>query len=548
MEQNHYILTNYNNNQQNINTNTYNNTVSLIELTPEQQQQIIQDMARKQSTKNHLNNSDSNNASSNNINDKKSNLKKTKRRRIASANGGRKVQFSNNITNTNNSAGFSNMNTGGSGNHKSKKNNSVMGSSFPAFFQKNFSADSPNVIYNAGSKNGDDAGRLRTTHKSFYKPVRRMIVIGDIHGDLDALIECLRIAQVISIPQGAELPADPSKRTSQVLYNLINRIRWTGSDTFVIQLGDQIDRIRPTDWHDNQVAKGETQWDEGSSIHIFYLLWYLNYMANKDGGRVISIIGNHEFMNMSGDFRYVSPGEYQEYSDAFRLFYQTRPPTYLANATAEINAEIAELEQIHPVPPGYLERRLSYAPGGIMSNFMALHYKVIIQVGSWVFSHAGLTRKTARIGTITAINNAVSRCLLGPRVSRSMDCGMYDQIINCRSEDSPVWTRVYGEASLHNNATSVNRQRAVMVDTIFKEYNQTNKKYLDASKIPMVKHMAVGHTPQGPQLGGINSGLGGRIWRCDVGMSRAFGSDAGKRIQVLEVLEDGAVVNVLRRS
>ena len=430
---------------------------------------------------------------------------------------------------------------------KSMKNTDVRGTSFPAFFQKNFSADAPNVTTNSGTVGSPDESRLRTTHRSFYPSVKRMIIIGDIHGDLDALIECLKIGRCISVPEGLVLPTDPNKRTSQIIYNFVNKISWIGGDTYIIQLGDQIDRIRPTDWDDNQVAKGEALWDEGSSIHIFYLLWHLNYLANSSGGRVISIMGNHEFMNMDGDFRYVSPGEYKEYYDAFSLFYKTRPPEYLADANSEIHKEINNLQLTHPVPNGYLERRLSYAPGGIMSNFMALHYKVLVQVGSWVFSHAGLTRKTAMSGSIAVINNAISRCLLGPRVVKAVDKRVYEQIVNCRGDDSPIWTRKYGNANLCNNSVE-NNSRVSSLDALFNDYNKTNQRYLEKHQVPKASKMAVGHTPQSAKLGGINSGLDGRVWRCDVGMSRAFGEGSNNRLQVLEVLDDGVEINVLQNN
>ena len=49
-------------------------------------------------------------------------------------------------------------------------------------------------------------------------PVRRIIAIGDIHGDFRALIKCLRLAKLVN-----------------------ERWEWIGGDTVVIQLGDQVD-------------------------------------------------------------------------------------------------------------------------------------------------------------------------------------------------------------------------------------------------------------------------------------------------------------------
>ena len=54
--------------------------------------------------------------------------------------------------------------------------------------------------------------------------------------------------------------------------------------------------------------------------------------------------------------------------------------------------------------------------------------------------------------------------------------------------------------------------------------------------------MILGHTPQYMWNKGINSSFDNRLWRVDVGMSRAFG-DLNKnrecrKVQVLEIIND----------
>ena len=42
----------------------------------------------------------------------------------------------------------------------------------------------------------------------------------------------------------------------------------------------------------------------------------LEQKASAQGGRVVSLLGNHEVMNMTGDLRYVTAGNYAEFADA----------------------------------------------------------------------------------------------------------------------------------------------------------------------------------------------------------------------------------------
>jgi hypothetical protein len=60
--------------------------------------------------------------------------------------------------------------------------------------------------------------------------------------------------------------------------------RWTGGDTVVVQLGDILDR-------------GDAE------IATLMLLRQLGRQAEKEGGAVHILNGNHESLNVCGDFR-----------------------------------------------------------------------------------------------------------------------------------------------------------------------------------------------------------------------------------------------------
>lgn len=430
--------------------------------------------------------------------------------------------------------------------NKSHKNTSIYGSNFAAFFQKNFTRNCNFVTSNT------DNNQLRTSHKTYYPSTRRIIVIGDVHGDFDKLIDCLVLSNVIKVSSKVSLPDSNSLRTNEQVFTFIHNLRWIGEDTTIVQLGDQVDRIRPTNWDKNNVPIGEATNDEGSSLNIFYLLWYLNTLAKKYNGRVISIMGNHEYMNIDGDFRYVSPQEFKEYYDAFHRFYSAtlKPENEDHQLIEEIKEEVEKLQNI---PKGYNERRIAWHPNGIIANFLGLNYKTCVQIGKWLFVHAGLTLNLCQGQSICRINNSISRYLLNYRSSNREqissykgDCVMYKKIINCNGDNSPVWNRDFGESI--DNDDRENKKLNGKLDFLFKEYNKSNLNYLQKYNIPPAEYVAIGHTPQFYEGKGINSTCGGRVWRCDVGMSRAFkdGSNTDFRNpQVLEILDD-TVINVLQ--
>ena len=135
-------------------------------------------------------------------------------------------------------------------------------------------------------KNNKKSDQSKTNYNStvtcHYPRVSRLVAIGDIHGDLSVAIKSLKLAGVINL---------------SVPNNIINvdNIEWIGKNTFVVQIGDQIDRARPGSLNDNSLcdeSDSELYQDEGSDLKIFSLFENLHKQAQKQGGAVLSLLGN----------------------------------------------------------------------------------------------------------------------------------------------------------------------------------------------------------------------------------------------------------------
>jgi hypothetical protein len=103
---------------------------------------------------------------------------------------------------------------------------------------------------------------------------KRLVAIGDLHGDLAAMRSALKLAGAID-----------------------DKDAWIGGDLVIVQTGDVLDR-------------GD---DEQAMID---LILKLEPQAKAAGGAMIWLMGNHELMNAAGDFRYVTPGALHDFDDA----------------------------------------------------------------------------------------------------------------------------------------------------------------------------------------------------------------------------------------
>jgi hypothetical protein len=361
----------------------------------------------------------------------------------------------------------------------------------------NRSKSLPNIrnMQNSNNLNNFEGNDIFKINCIFPK-VNKLVAIGDIHGDLSVAIKSLKLAGVIPMNISDELKD-------------ISKINWTGGNTFVVQLGDQIDRVRPEKYYNNLcVEENNIVEDEGSDLKIICLFEMLNAQALKVGGALISILGNHELMNVDKDFRYVSPKEFREFGNFF-------------NGKLEFNSN---------VPYGYKERLEAFKPGGILSKKLALTRFSVVQVGSWIFVHGGITPQCANEYSLDEINYYIRKWLYGDESYENMQ-HVNKLYHNDDDEYSPFWSRTFSDMEKWCDTKCLNEFKKTLHYVNIKNRRSNNS---------IIKGMVMGHSPQFMYNKSINSSANNRLWRVDVGASRAFGEidDNNRLVQVLVINND----------
>jgi hypothetical protein len=265
----------------------------------------------------------------------------------------------------------------------------------------------------------------------------RLVAIGDLHGDLAAARRALRLAGAIDAED-----------------------EWVGGNLVLVQTGDQIDRGN----------------DEPEVLALFDAL---SDKAKAKGGAVISLSGNHEIMNVQGDFRYVTE---EGFADFASYASSARDPALIAR-----------------VAPGVRGRAAAFLPGGPIAEKLAERPLTAI-VGDSLFVHGGVLPSHTSYGLQRA--NQQTRAWMLGQVARM------PPILD--GDDAPVWTRAFADPEPPARAC----------DALGKVLGELG-----------VARMVVGHTVQ---KDGIRSGCGERVWRIDVGLAQHYGG----RLAVLEVRAD----------
>jgi len=234
-----------------------------------------------------------------------------------------------------------------------------------------------------------------------FADVRRIVAIGDVHGDYQRLLELLRTASLVDAKNA-----------------------WAGGETRLVLTGDIVDR-------------GD------HSAQVLDLLMDLEAQARKAGGGVHVLIGNHEAMDLYGDLRYVTKDDFAGFRGTDSKTLQDRQTRTALDQLkhdgmppADENAWRKKYQEEHPL--GWVEHRLAFQKDGKYGKWLR-QQNAIIKINDAVFLHGGISSKYADM-TRPQINTKVRKELTD-----------FDKLAKgiVTDEEGPLWYR--GMAQLPDN-------------------------------------------------------------------------------------------------
>jgi hypothetical protein len=201
-------------------------------------------------------------------------------------------------------------------------------------------------------------------------PPESLVAIGDVHGDFDDFVSLLQRIGLID-----------------------KQNHWTGGKTTLVQTGDLLDRgPKPRE--------------------VMDLMMALEKEAGQAGGRVVSLLGNHEMMNIMGDLRYVTPVNFASFADgnsenrqksAYQQYVKWRDSHGSLLAELPQPMELTESEWMARHPLGFVEHRDALGPKGSYGKWLREH-AALAKLGSVIFLHGGIHPNLAhlKLDTINA--------------------------------------------------------------------------------------------------------------------------------------------------
>ncbi len=295
---------------------------------------------------------------------------------------------------------------------------------------------------------------------------QRIVAVGDLHGDYQAWLTIARAAGLIDAGN-----------------------RWAGGKTIFVQLGDVTDR-------------------EADSLKIVRSLQQLQKEAPRKGGRVIVVLGNHEAMNLTGDYRYTTAGEFAAFADdqsparrdkLYELNKASIEASFRAK-TPNMTADAIRQAWIASTPLGWVEHKLAWMPSGELGKW-ATRNPAVAKIGDTLFVHGGLSAEYAKI-PMDELNRRVAAAMAA--ADESPASVLTDPL-------GPLWYR--GLVRSDPEAEALRARTPGPRPTADQELATVLAAY-------GAKRMVVGHTPN---PSGIQITHEGRLISIDTGISRHYG-------------------------
>ena len=223
-----------------------------------------------------------------------------------------------------------------------------------------------------------------------WEGVERIVAMGDVHGAYEQILPVLKDAGIVD-----------------------QKLNWAGGKTHFVQVGDVVDR-------------------GPDSRKVLDLYRKLEPQAARAGGGFHYLMGNHEAMRLTGDYRYTHAGEYAAFANSRS---EETKSGYVANADPALASMIAGL------PLGAVELMLEYGSNGTYGRILR-RLDAVIKINNIIFVHGGLSPLTASM-SCSAMNDAIRKELTSDlQKTRSAP----DKSLAFGS-DGPLWYRglVLGE-------------------------------------------------------------------------------------------------------
>ena len=349
----------------------------------------------------------------------------------------------------------------------------------------------------------------------------RVVAVGDIHGDFDALVEVLQETGLID-----------------------NEQRWIGGDAILVQTGDFLDR--------------------GSKVReVMDLLMALEKQAVRDSGRIIVLLGNHEMMNLMGDLRDVTKEAYLSFvdensekrrQDAYQDYLELyKRRSQLIGQEPSITSKF-EKQWMKKHPPGFLEYRDALQPDGKYGGWLRKR-PAIVQIGDTIVLHGGIHPELASF-KLRALNERIkreieafdsyTRYMVAEKLILSF--ATLDETVAAAEAELKRTTDEVGDKSMlesflqYGNWLSVHPNGPLWFRGFAywseREGQRQLSKLLESYE---AKHFVVGHTPQLP--GRIQTRFRRKVFLVDTGMLSSF--YRGGRASALEI-QDGRFTAIYR--